>query len=269
MRTRMLSVLTAAGLTAAAPAAEPAVTDPRSPSPAGEAAKRWVIAAYEASVYDYAPNAAGGSPAARMLATVRRGDPLRGGVGWYDPGQSRYDWSWFLARFDADGDKRLSKQELKPGPFARLDRDRDGAVTADDFDWSDRSEWAKLNGASMRLFRAIDRDGSGKVSEQEMLGYLKKLAGDKGHVNPDDLRDALLQAAAVESGKGKTGKKRAADDGWMKGLFASDLGSPFDGPGVGKVAPDFTLPTQDGKKKITLSDFRDKRPVVLIFGSFT
>jgi hypothetical protein len=38
---------------------------------------------------------------------------------------------------------------------------------------------------------------------------------------------------------------------------------------VGDPAPDFTLPDLQGKNEITLSSFRDKKPVVLIFGSYT
>lgn len=38
---------------------------------------------------------------------------------------------------------------------------------------------------------------------------------------------------------------------------------------VGDAAPDFTLATPDGKTKVTLSSFRAKKPVVLIFGSYT
>jgi hypothetical protein len=38
---------------------------------------------------------------------------------------------------------------------------------------------------------------------------------------------------------------------------------------VGDPAPDFTLPTADGKDTVTLSAFRGKRPVVLIFASYT
>ena len=38
---------------------------------------------------------------------------------------------------------------------------------------------------------------------------------------------------------------------------------------VGDLAPDFTLKSLDGPRKVTLSDFRGKRPVVLIFGSYT
>ena len=38
---------------------------------------------------------------------------------------------------------------------------------------------------------------------------------------------------------------------------------------VGDPAPDFELKRLDGKGKVKLSRFRDKRPVVLIFGSYT
>ena len=38
---------------------------------------------------------------------------------------------------------------------------------------------------------------------------------------------------------------------------------------VGDLAPDFELPRHDGGGLVRLSDYRDKRPVVLIFGSYT
>lgn len=37
----------------------------------------------------------------------------------------------------------------------------------------------------------------------------------------------------------------------------------------GTLAPDFSLPTQDGTSSVTLSSFRGHRPVVLVFGSYT
>jgi len=40
-------------------------------------------------------------------------------------------------------------------------------------------------------------------------------------------------------------------------------------PKVGDIAPDFELSDNTGKKSVRLSDFRGKRPVVLLFGSFT
>lgn len=40
-------------------------------------------------------------------------------------------------------------------------------------------------------------------------------------------------------------------------------------PKVGDLAPNFELATPDGKKKVELSSMLGKRPVVLVFGSFT
>lgn len=40
-------------------------------------------------------------------------------------------------------------------------------------------------------------------------------------------------------------------------------------PRVGEPAPDFELQTADGQRTVKLSDFRGRRPVVLIFGSST
>ena len=40
-------------------------------------------------------------------------------------------------------------------------------------------------------------------------------------------------------------------------------------PKKGDLAPDFTLSDLTGSETVTLSDFRGKKPVVLVFGSYT
>lgn len=40
-------------------------------------------------------------------------------------------------------------------------------------------------------------------------------------------------------------------------------------PKAGDVAPDFTLYDTTGLHPVTLSDFRGRQPVALVFGSFT
>lgn len=40
-------------------------------------------------------------------------------------------------------------------------------------------------------------------------------------------------------------------------------------PKAGDLAPDFTLSDISGSESITLSDFRGKKPVALVFGSYT
>ncbi len=37
----------------------------------------------------------------------------------------------------------------------------------------------------------------------------------------------------------------------------------------GDTAPDFDLPREDGKENVRLSQFRGKKPVALVFGSYT
>src|SRR5262245_54854459 len=64
---------------------------------------------------------------------VRRGADMGGNDGWFKASESRYGWKWLSAR---SGDKtRISPKDFN-GPtelFARLDRDRDGFLTASDF----------------------------------------------------------------------------------------------------------------------------------------
>jgi peroxiredoxin len=40
-------------------------------------------------------------------------------------------------------------------------------------------------------------------------------------------------------------------------------------PRVGDLAPDFELTDVSGEQQVRLSDFRDQKPVALVFGSFT
>jgi peroxiredoxin len=61
---------------------------------------------------------------------------------------------------------------------------------------------------------------------------------------------------------GSTKKYRDEAVAWQKKFDAK-------APRVGDSAPDFTLYDIEGKNSITLSDFQGKKPVALIFGSFT
>jgi hypothetical protein len=58
-----------------------------------------------------------------------------------------------------------------------------------------------------------------------------------------------------------------APDAWAAAP-ADMMQAAWQAPTAGEVAPNFTL-TKLGGGTWTLSDWRDKRPVVLIFGSFT
>ena len=57
--------------------------------------------------------------------------------------------------------------------------------------------------------------------------------------------------------------------GFRKRLMSAQKKLNAGTPRVGDLAPDFTLSDLSGKESVTLSAFRGKKPVALVFGSFT
>jgi Ca2+-binding EF-hand superfamily protein len=80
------------------------------------------------------------------------------------------------AEFDAEADRR--EKERRDAMFARLDDDKDGAVSLEE-----QSEFRH----GERLMRA-DKDGDGKVTEAEMEAQMKRMMGRHGrhHRHGDD-----------------------------------------------------------------------------------
>jgi hypothetical protein len=56
---------------------------------------------------------------------------------------------------------------------------------------------------------------------------------------------------------------------WRNEELAWQVALDVRSPKVGDLAPDFELQDPDGNVRIRLSDFRGKRPVALVFGSYT
>jgi hypothetical protein len=215
------------------------------------------------------------------------------GSGWFHPGASRYGWRWLAARYDADGDGRITRKEFKgPGEwFDRLDRDRDGVLTAADFDWPvDRAEApsgvpvrpGSGPGAmpdremlferfqqmmSAQLFQKMDAGGKGRISREDWNALFTRAAKGKDHLTAEDLREAL--AVAPPGRRGDAGPGSGIGATRIVGMFKAETGSPFEGPSVGEPAPDFTLRTHDGIREVSLRQFRGKKPVVLVFGNYT
>jgi hypothetical protein len=222
-----------------------------------------------------------GSEAAAMLATILKGGSMGGSDGWFGPGQSRYGWGWLAARHRIDAAGRIPRKAWR-GPaetFDRLDRNRDGALTAADFDWSDSAPAVREERMYAQWFGKIDGDTNGRISREEWDSLFDRLAAGKDYLTADDLRRAFPLPAPPVSPPGDPGKSpgpaagqkmpRSFQQVLLKGFFTSEVGSPFPGPRVDEPAPNFTLTTHDGKRRVTLSDFRGKKPVVLVFGSFT
>jgi hypothetical protein len=213
------------------------------------------------------------------------------GNGWFHPGASRYGWAWLADRYDADGDGRITRKEFK-GPaewFDRLDRNRDGFLTAANFDWPvDRGEAPPGMAGPMagpgampdremlfqrfqqmmsaQLFHKIDAKGKGRISREDWDAVFTRAAKGKDHLTPEDLREALAVSPRRPGGPGP-GSGIAATR--IVGMFKAETGSPFEGPSVGEAAPDFTLRTHDGKREVSLRQYRGKKPVVLVFGNYT
>src|SRR5262249_43942431 len=147
--------------------------------------------------------------------------------------------------------------------FDRLDRDKDGVLRSDDFDWSDFNMYAMQSRMIGFLYHRVNVAGDGRLTRQEGLKVFDGAGRRKDHDTPDNLRDALMtrpQSAGAPP-------PAAAPDGptpevLVRGLFRGEIGSMNEGPKLNDPAPDFTLKTFDGKQTIRLSDVVGKKPVV-------
>jgi Ca2+-binding EF-hand superfamily protein len=223
-----------------------------------------------------------------MAIAILKNDFMRPGSGWWKPSAKRYDWNWLSERFDANKDGKVDPDEFPTDLakadqlFERLDRDGDGQLMSADFDFADPNPLTMMmnvsamkNMMSNQLFNRLDKDSNGRVTMQELAEFFRY--GDKEELEfltPEDLRFAIdeppskKRASEVpDDNPASTGPSTPAAA--FKMFLRGDMGWLTPGPQVGDAAPDFTLPKQDGTANVTLSDSFGKRPVVLVFGSFT
>jgi EF hand domain-containing protein len=209
--------------------------------------------------------------AVRMFAAVLEGSQMGPGDGWFGPGQSRYGWDWLARRYDADEDGIVTAEEFSGPPelFERLDRDHSGELKREDCDWSDNAPFVRQQMQAGQWFARIDKSSNGRISPEEWQQFFEKLAGEKGYVSRDDLRAGFFPPAPRSAAAPPPGSDGPSMEVLLKGLLSGELGSLREGPAIDGQAPDFELDTQDGKRTMRLSTFRDQKPVVLVFGSFT
>jgi hypothetical protein len=207
-----------------------------------------------------------------MVRAIRKGSRMGAGDGWFHAGQSRYGWKWLADRHGIKQNGKIPRAAFKGPPelFDRLDRDHDGVLTRGDFDWSDRAMQGLMSGPAGYLFYLFDTNSNGRISKEEWDAFFTRAAKGKDYLTREDLREAILPPEATAKDTKVAKKPSGPTPGvLLKGLVEGELGSPYEGPRIGAAAPDFALKTLDRKQTIRLSDFRGKRPVVLIFGSFT
>jgi EF hand len=200
-----------------------------------------------------------------MLASILVEEPMGPEFGWFRTSktETRFDWKSTRARLDRDGDGRIARREFAGtnADFARLDRDRDGVLTAPDFEFSR----ALSPSPGSLVFARLDRDGNGKVTRAEVNAFFRSAdRDDQGFLSLADLQEAFAPPSPSQSGSGGPSKATL-----VRGLFSQELGALESGPKLGERAPDFTLETHDRHGVVKLSEHFGKRPVVLIFGSFT
>jgi hypothetical protein len=178
--------------------------------------------------------------------------------------KSRLGWQWLVQQHGIAAEGSLDRASFR-GPkelFDRLDRDGDGVLNAGDFDWSDDAPFVRQQAQAQALFNRLNPGGDGTIDAKEWQIAFNRMAGRKGEVTPEDIHK-LLYPTSTRSMTPPTRWHR------LFGFFSGELGSFNEGPKPGDVAPDFTLRTPDGKTEVKLSTYKDKKPVVLIFGNFT
>ncbi len=213
---------------------------------------------------------------AEMLwAIVKDGADMGPNSGWFHPSESRYEWSWLVTRFDRNRDGVVTADELKGSArlFRALDRDGDGTVTAEDLDWSPRSRYLQGRALARGRFAQMDRNGNGRVTLAEWQKAFEQAANGKKFLTQEDVAALLYPPPAAPRPAASRGKPSGPEgpSRWtlLKGLFTGEIGSITEGPGLGREAPPFTLESPDKSRRVSLADFRGKKPVVLVFGSFT
>ena len=174
--------------------------------------------------------------------------------GWYREGRSRFGWDWLAKRFDIDHDGTINRKEFDSGKrregWPALDRDRNGTLTADDFDWSESSKWqTDLRSATDRFFE-MDSDTDGRISPAEWQDFYATVSREKDYISVDDLH-AFLALRPRKRPRAFSFRYR-----WYRAvvILNGDIGSMFEGPRVGDTAPDFTLETVGGGEFHSLSD---------------
>ena len=99
------------------------------------------------------------------------------------------------------------------------------------------------------LVAVMDGDGDGCLSQVELVEYYRARFPDRR----EPLETLSLSELAMRNRRESS----------------RSTGTMTSGPTVGTVAPDFTLQPPEGGDAVTLSSFAGKKPVALIFGSYT
>jgi hypothetical protein len=204
----------------------------------------------------------------------------------YDRGGDRF------ARLDRDADGSLTHADFDPlqgfgfmAPGAEMRRFMTVQLLALLFDTEAQDEgltWEEM----LHTFEQYD-DGDDVLTREEFAaleadrgkheGRASMMWGMLGDVfdklaELSDETDVITRDALIEYFEDNDPEDRGVLEVEGPALAAMGMDAAWDdgmGPKKGSPAPDFALPTLAGDRTVQLSSFRQKRPVALIFGSYS
>ena len=110
------------------------------------------------------------------------------------------------------------------------------------------------------LLNKFDKNKDGVLEENEVPAAIKRR-----FASIDSNKDGKLTKSELQKVRSRSSGRRSGEI-----ITGPARGERFpDKLKVGDPAPDFKLADPSGKRVVTLSDSQGKRPVVLIFGSYT
>ena len=114
------------------------------------------------------------------------------------------------------------------------------------------------------LMRFMDLDNNEQISGGEYMKFFVDVDENKdGSITQEEMMKLMRERRPEMSDKDQEGGRERQRDGGRERTRGAG------GPDVGQEAPDFTLRTLGGEGTVKLSDLRGKKPVVLVFGSYT
>lgn len=183
-----------------------------------------------------------------------------------------------VTALDADGDGVISAAELKNAAavLKKLDKNNDGKLSPDELRPSGRFGGAPggfgRRPSPAEMITRFDKNSDGKINKNEIPEQMARFLGRADANNDGDITKAELTKMFenFRPGGGRPGGGRPGGGRPGGGRPGSGLpGTTSAATEEGKPAPDFTLKSLDGKREVQLSSFAGKRPVALIFGSYT
>lgn len=196
-----------------------------------------------------------------------------------------------LRTLDNNADGELTAADfLEASIHSSFDRSRRAQINLVEYFQDDDQPYDLTREECRRSAEAYDRDRDGKLSKVEFrelspARHLNLLAPNWLEAEPNVLPRLpwLELRLAIDTDRDRALSMAELDRFFMDNASGREvwnveryIGFPLppgfvslSGPRLGEPAPDFTLQPTDGGASVSLSSFRDERPVALIFGSYT